>query len=240
MKLKKSILLASIVVGIAFSGMAQNEPSSAQIDGSTTDNLTADTSATDNVTINAGATVGVDLSQNSLTEKWAGFFGTISGSRVLGDGSTNLYKWTANEFSDAKVISIPKANPVPGSVVGSPDSDANTFLDNYDNDAGFDTGVANASTTFNLSKSTDPLGTGSTTSTYAVETFNSSGDRDSRFTTYLYGDGSGNPVWVAEGTSETSDSFNSDSVNYQMLVGVGEASDGSAGTETFSFYLELP
>lgn len=240
MQMKKTVLFAAILVGMAFSGMAQNEPSGAQIDGSTSNNLTASTSATDNVTVNAGATVSVDLTQNSLTEKWAGFFGTISGSRVLGDGSSNLYSWTANEFSNAKVISIPKANPVPGSVVGSPDSDANTFLNNYDDDADFDTGVANASATFNLSKSTDPLGTGSTTSTYAVETYNSSGDRDSRFTTYLYGDGSGNPVWVAEGTSETSDSFNNDDVNYQMLVGVGETSSGNAGTETFSFYLELP
>lgn len=237
MSMKKAILVASLVLVFGFHVAGQDAPSGAQTE-SVGNNQTATTQGAENVSINAGATVSVDLSQNSLTDKWAGFYGTISGSRVLGDGSANLYTWTANQLSDAKVVTIPKSNPVPTSVSGV--SDPNSFLDTYDGDAEFNNGTANASTTYNLTDGTDPLGSGSTTSTSAVNTYNSTGQTDDRFTTYLYGDGSGNPVYVAEGTSETTDSFNSDSVNYQMLLGVGENPDGTAGTETFSFYLELP
>jgi hypothetical protein len=234
MQMKKTILFAAILVGMAFSGMAQ-QPSGAQVTAG--NNLTANQDSAGNVSIKAGRTVSVDLDSSSLTRKWAGFFGTISGSIVLGDGANNLYRWTADEYPNAKVITIPKSNSVPSSLstVGNP----NSFLNPIDDS--FDEGTDNASSTFNLSKETDPLGSGSPGPTAAVETFNSSQQRDSRFTTFLYedADNAGNPVWVANATSQTSDSFNSDSVNYQMLIGVGEDGSGGAGTETYSFYLNL-
>jgi hypothetical protein len=235
MQLKETILFAAILAGMAFSGMAQNEPTGA----STTtgpNNLTANTGETGNVSVAAGRVLSVDVSTDSLTDKWAGFFGTVSGNTVLGDGANNLYQWTANNFANSKVVVTPRGEPVPGSV--STVNNPNTFLDNFYGAGEFSTGAANASGTFNLSRTADPLG-GGTISTAAVETFNSSGIRDDRFTTFLYDNddvGSDSPVYVANATSQTSDSFNSDSVNYQMLVGVGE----SASSQTFSFYLELP
>lgn len=205
--------------------------SAAQIEGAQTtagNNETSTTSGTGNVTIQAGSVASVDLSQNSLTEKWAGFYGTISGSKVLGSASDNLYTWTANSFSDAKVVATPQGDPVPTGV--NTVNDPNSFLGGE-----FNSGVANASTTFNRTDSISLFG--SSTSTAAVDTFNSSQQRSDRFTTFLYenADQANEPVYVAEGSS-LGPGFNNDNVNYQMLVGVGD----SASQKTYSFYLELP
>lgn len=227
MKIDKLVLLSSIMLALAFAGAAQGAPEGAQ--ASSGNNLTADTNDdVGNVTVQAGKTVNVDVSQNTLTSKWAGFFGTISGARVLGDGSSNLYKWTANQFGNSKVVAVPKGNPTPTSLTEV--TDPNSFLG-----TGFDTGVANASRTFNATETIDPLGNGDLQSK-AVYTFNSSQERDPDFATLLYNDGSDNPVYVADAVTERTGFDGSTQVNYQMLVGVGETAD----TKSFSFYLNIP
>jgi hypothetical protein len=227
MKMNKLVVISSIMLTLAFAGAAQGAPEGAQ--ASSGSNLTSNTDDdVGNVTVQAGRTAQVDVSQNTLTSKWAGFFGTISGARVLGDGSANLYKWTANQFGNSKVIAVPKGNPTPTSL--SEVTDPNSFLGTQ-----FNSGIANASRTFNVTETIDPLGNGDVQSK-AVYTFNSSQERDPDFATLLYNDGSDRPVYVADAVREKTGFDGSTQVNYQMLVGVGESSD----TKSFSFYLNIP
>lgn len=192
-------------------------------------NATASTSGSDSVAIEAGAVSQVDVSSDSLTEKWSGFYGAISGNKILGDGSSNFYEWTSSDPTGAKVITVPTGNSAPSAINAV--SNPNTFLGSGFNNADHsDT----ANKTFNRTEEVTFDGTA--TATAAIDTYNSTGQSDGNFTTFLAenSDDTGQPVYIAEGTgSETG--FNGNTVDYQMLVGVGE----SASSKTFDFYLEL-
>ncbi len=212
----------------------------AQPSGATTTvgpaNQSQSTSGPGEAAIAAGNVSQVDISDSQNTDKWAGFYGAISASKVLGSSSGTFFEWTAQSFDNAWVFATPSSAAAPTSL--SAVSDPNTLLDTWDPDGGFDTGVANATRTFNYSKnpsSPAPVGAPNT-ATQAVETFGPSGPK-SVFTTLLYenGDTTDSPVYVANGTSSTS-GFTGSNFNYQMLVGVGQ----NSAAETFNFYLQLP
>lgn len=227
----KVIAATLILIGLSTAVLAQSDPQATPAGATAeTSNLTAATNDTTNITIKAGRTVQLDVDQAQLTNKWAGFFGTISASKVLGDGSDQLYEWAAAEIPEnAEVIATPKGQTVPTDVNNV--SDPNAFLGSE-----YDSGVANASTTFSNIETRDVLG--QTVTTSAVNTFDNTGTATDTFTTFLFNNSdtsTDDPVWVAEaGPSATG--FRGNSVNYQLLVGVGE----NPSQKTFSFYLELP
>jgi hypothetical protein len=226
--LVKSFAIGLILAGMTFSVAAQN-PAGTSADGG---NQTADTSNPSNVSIEAGSTVDLDVNQESLTDKWAGFFGNISASKVLGTTSGLMYEWAASTIPDnSEVIVTPQGDPTPSSVNAV--NDPNSLLGSE-----FDSGVANASGTFSQDDSVDVLGQDGV-STAAVDTYNSTGAVDDTFTTYLLENGaqSDSPVYVAEANPQSEGTgFTGDAVNYQLLVGVGE----NPTEESFTFYLELP
>lgn len=198
--------------------------------GTTTSNAneTVNTGDPGNVTTQAGATTQVDISQDTLTEKWAGFYGTVSGELVLGDASgNNFYTWTANDFSSSKVITVPGDNATPTSI-GSV-SNPNNFLG-----SGFDTGTDDANSTYNMTGDVT-VNDDTASSTALAKTFDQNGQ--AFFETYLVENTNegGYPAYVAQGVSEQTGFDGSTNVNYQMLVGVGE----SSSEERFEFYLEL-
>lgn len=193
-------------------------------------NETINTGDPGNVTTEAGAVSQVDISQDTLTEKWAGFYGTVSGNLVLGDASgNNFYSWTANDFSSSKVIAVPGGSEAP-STIGTVDS-PNTFLG-----TGFDTGTDDAANTYNYT-GTISLNGNTATDTALAKTYDQNGQ--AFFDTYLVentNDGSTDaPAYIAQGVSEQTGFDGETNVNYQMIVGVGEDSS----EERFEFYLEL-
>ena len=237
--MKKNLLISVVVFSLMMitAGAAQTETAEGAQTTVSNANETADTSGAGNVTVEAGAVSQVDVDQSSLTDKWAGFYGQISASRVLGSSSGNLYTWTASTLSDANVLASPISEPAPASV--SQVNDPNTFLDNYFSSNEFSTGVANASGTFNRTESLTILGQ-SSFSTQAVNTYDSSGSSNASFTTYLADNGASgastdSPVFIAEGNDDVT-GFTGSDLNYQMLVGVGE----TASEQGYSFYLALP
>lgn len=189
-------------------------------------NATADTGGGDTVTTQAGAVSNINVSSDQNTNKWSGFYGNISGQKVLGDGSNNFYSWTADNFNGAKVITVPSGDSIPSSITGI--TDPSTILGSE-----FDTGSDNSTNTFDTTGTVNYDGTDVTTS--KVDTFNSGGS--GTYPTFLAENGNqaGQPVYVAESLTGAT-SFNNKNFNYQMLVGVGESSSQKA----FDFYLELP
>ena len=193
-------------------------------------NETISTGSPGSVTTDAGAVSQVDVSQDALTEKWSGFYGTISGNLVLGDASgNNFYTWTTDDFSSAKVIAVPGNNATPTSI--SAVGDPNTFLG-----SGFDTGTDDAASTYNMTG--DVTVNGNTASNTALaKTFDQNGEIF--FDTFLVentNEGSTNaPAYVSQGVSQQKGFDGTTDVNYQMIVGVGEDSS----QKRFEFYMEL-
>lgn len=230
---RKITLAIAAITLLSISAVAQ--PSGAQTTAGTV-NESQSTTGAGQAHIAAGNVSEIDISDKQNTDKWAGFYGQITASKVLGTPSNLMFQWTAQTFGDSWVFAVPSSAPAPTSL--STVSDPNSLMNSYDDDGGFDNGVANASRTFNLSKnpSTEPLGAPNS-QTAAVETFGSSGDQRAEYTTLLYdnGDASNSPVYVANGSAANA-GFTGDDVNYQMLIGVGE---NDAAT-TFDFYLQIP
>jgi hypothetical protein len=67
---------------------------------------------TGNVTTEGGNVSGVNVNSTTSTEKWAGFYGNVSGNIVLAEAgqSVFLYTWTANQ-SNGEVCVSTAANP---------------------------------------------------------------------------------------------------------------------------------
>ncbi|MDY6773648.1 MAG: hypothetical protein SVS85_00485 [Candidatus Nanohaloarchaea archaeon] len=220
-----AVFTAAAIMVVALGAAADPTGASTTV---TNANQSAETTNPGQVTVEAGNVSQVDVSQASLTDKWAGFYGNISASKVLGDGASNMFSWTASTFNSAKVVAVPSGDPAPSTI--NPVTNPNSFLG-----AGFDSGVASANNTF--TKTGDVTLVGSTASgTATVNTYNSSGIADPTFTTYLVenGDATGNPVYIAEGTT-SAPGFKGNALNYQLLGGVGE----SASYKTFDFYLQI-
>jgi hypothetical protein len=235
--MKKNLLISIAVFSLMMitAGAAQTETAEGAQTTVQNGNQTADTSGAGNVSVEAGAVSQVDVDQSSLTDKWAGFYGQISATRVLGSSSGDLYTWTASTLSDAKVLTTPIGAPTPSTLSNVDDPSA--FLDNAYGSNEFSSGVANASGTFNQTDQVSVLSQ-TVSNTPFVNTYDSNGDRSDRFTTFLTNNtaaSSDSPVFIAEGNNDVT-GFTGSDLNYQMLVGVGE----TASERGYSFYLALP
>lgn len=223
MRAKQHLFLAASLMALVGLGLALEGAGTT----SNTANQSAQTSSAQSTTIEAGNVSQVDVSSDSLTDKWSGFYGNISAQKVLGDGANNFYTWTASTFSDAKVVAVPSGDATPSTI--NPVSNPDSFLGGE-----YSSGTASAGNTFTLTKDTRLSGDWAN-DTSSVNTYNGSEISDEDFTTYLTENGAstGQPVYIGEGTSETG--FNDNAINYQLLVGVGE----TATEKKFDFYLEI-
>lgn len=194
-------------------------------------NSTATGDAAQSETIEEGAVTALNVSSTQVTNKWAGFFGNVSGSEILGDGSGNtFFQWTGNQLADTKVFAVPKGNGAPAGTDLDAVDDPNDFLGSE-----YDSGIDNASGTFTQDDQVSTLG--KDISTAEANTFDN--DNNAVFETFLLEDTtvSSEPgaVYVADGEAVRT-GFRGNSTNYQIIVGVGESSSQKA----FSFYAELP
>lgn len=223
MKFRTGLLALSIVM-FAVGAVAQTPA------GVTTSNAneTVTTGEPGDVTTEAGAVSQVDISQDTLTEKWSGFYGTVSGNLVLGDASgNNFYTWTADDFSSSKVIAVPGGNATPSSIAAV--SNPNNFLGSE-----FNSGTDDANATFNYTNDVT-VNDDTASDTALAKTFDQNGQ--AFFDTFLVENtNEGNqPAYVAQGVSEQTGFDGETNVNYQMMVGVGE----NKANERYEFYLEL-
>jgi len=59
-----------------------------------------------NVTTEGGNVTNVDFASNISTEKWAGFWGNVSGAVVLTPGSSMFYTWTWDSSNGGEVCAV--------------------------------------------------------------------------------------------------------------------------------------
>lgn len=167
----------------------------------------------------------INVSSTSLTDKWAAYYGNITGSLSLTNGTYNVYVWSWSISTGGKVC-IGENSTLPTSLTNTNATAVNTA---------FSLGSAadNATNTFTAANCTMAFSEGTVTNTaYAkhqsLSTF---------FTCPVY-DNSGQTgktsfmfcTNISNGTS-----FHNQSVNYEIMV----PTTPGTGTETYYFYAEF-
>lgn len=185
-------------------------------------------------TISGGKVNSSNLSFDSDTTDWAGFYGTFEYGTSIEDEGDRFYSWNM-QFSKATVFASQSGEGFSGDL-----SNLNqvTSSSDADNIPGIPSqGLEKASNTYNDSTLRNPE---VSSLDKTVNTNVSYGQSSSFFTNYLYeyDDGSNqHPVYTTD-TIQDETAFNGVSpINYQLLVGTN-GSDGQTSTP-FSFYVEV-
>lgn len=227
-KTKLVSLLALVGTAILLTSTAVSQDAAGSITVGDGENDTVTNSNT--VTAQGGNVTSADVNVESITQKWAAFYGQLTATERLSDSAgNNFYKWSVDNptASGSYVYAVQSGVGAPTSL--SAVSSPNTFL-NTNTAKTLDTGADDAASTFNQSADLDGA-----TGTSAAYTFTSAASGpDATFTSGLAQDGSSNPVYVSNVTQDST-GFAGGSNDFQLLVGVGE----STATQDFDFYAKI-
>ncbi len=227
-----ALLLGVALILVLAVPLAMSAPQAATVNAGTPESWTP-SSTPGSVSTQGGEVTEVNLSTYTVTSKWVGFWGNISGGIRLADASGNtFYEWTVSDPTGAFVYAtnatvsswdgLAKINGATDPIL--PDfliqgTDAYNFT--FQNYKDITTPGGVALTGVNYTTTWQGGSQGTNFETYALKL-------NSTPTTYDI------LVWAAKASPGTS--FNNKYVHYQLLAGVDEV-----GTPvTFYFYLELP
>ncbi len=224
-----AILALGIILALA-PAFADQTPTGASTQAGSAE--TATTTSATSQSISAGQVMEVNLDVTRLSQYWAGFYGQITESIVLGSGSTIFYEWpisapsgyvyitnsTGTDFStldggvtDTDIVSAGIWSAAPS----APEDVATTFPQASDTD---ETTYCGADYTTNPGL------------TFTKGDFDGDGTPGDEWPTCLLKDGSGNIVFKAQiSTAASRAGFKGAKVDYQALVAAG------SGT-TYYFY----
>ena len=182
----------------------------------------SDTAGT-SIDIVGGNVTGVNVTTTSITGRWAGFFGNITGGIALGDGTSSFYEWTVSDVTDS-VVYVSNGTVSNWGLVAASAGDMPSYIntaaaDNYSN-------TFTATENFNSSSITNIA------STPYTQTW-SSGSQGSLKTYSLKDADDSDLVWAGKAINDDT-GFNGETVDYQVLV------PADAAVVTYTFYLELP
>jgi len=218
--MKKVILLGIILIGLVFA----IQPAESWTVGGT-GKYTQQFHA--NVTTEGGNVTNVDLSSNISTEKWAGYWGNISGEVVLSPGTNLFYTWAWTSANGGEVCAVAAQSGFSWSTVQA------TAAVAIDNIWGF-SGVDNAANTLNDASCNvfvagNPI-VGSTGSFTGV----------GGFETCAVADGAGpvakSDIAFCANITQNGALFNGQPGDYELLAATNET---AGGFETHYFWLEL-
>jgi hypothetical protein len=232
MRTKTKILILSALMVISMFAMAVMPVSASP--GTTTITENASTNpgptASSGVTTEGGNITNVDLVADSYTERWAGFYGNVTGTINLTDGTDSLYSWDWTPATEGEVIAstedtnIDWANLANGTAA---DINSKWFSGSSASD--------NASNTMFGSTSTFTIGDRTMTNAPAVNTGGSSA-----YLTAIVKDiesvASKNDLLFVANIINDGTTFNSGTHDFEMMVPTNAA---IGATETYYFYVEL-
>lgn len=229
----KHHLIAFMALLVLAGVVTASQPVNGSVSAGTQERYTPPAGGAGSLITEGGNVTEVNISgTNSSTERWAGFYGNLSGSNlVLGDSSGNeFYAWSVGLPSDLwKVYASENNNPTwSGLVAGTCSGDANcnswvyngAWADNYTNTF-TNTGSATfADITINNVPYTLSLSYNDTPS----------------WPTYNLASGQSSDIWAANVSTSTLAFNNQTGVVYQLLVPANPDPDTSV---TYYFYLEV-
>ncbi len=229
MKEKLFGLLAFVLGALLVASIAAAAPAGASVVNGTASSLPESTASSLN--ISGGQVQEVNVSGYTITNKWAGFFGQVSGDIRLGDSAGNIfYQWTVNDPTGAVVYAVTN-----GTV--SDWSDTN-IAPLYGSDTILPSFLTSGADSFNNTFTSQETFTSNSLTINNVNytTTWESGTQGSNFKTYaLKASTEGLMVWAAKAVSDTT-GFNGNAVDYQVLVGLTSQTQ----QVPVYFYLELP
>ena len=218
----KKILTLLVVMAMCIMPMAFAAPT-----GGTVDELAQETGAAavvQTVDIEGGNVTGVNVSTTSITGRWAGFWGNITGGIELSDSSANkFYEWTVSNMDGAVVYVSNGTVSDFGSLAAATVSDLPSYI----------TGAAtdNFSNTFTATEIFNSSSVTNITSTPYAQSWQSGSQGTLK--TYALKDTDGDLVWAGKAQNDVT-GFNGETLDYQILV------PADSTVVTYSFYLELP
>jgi len=183
-----------------------------------------------NVTTEGGNVTELNLSSNISTERWAGFWGNVSGQIVLAPNTTAIfYTWTWNSSNGGEVCAVAASS---GFNWASLSAVANTVIDSV---WGFGAATDNATKTFNETCASITINNQTVSSTAGSLT----GQRVD-FKTCAIAD-SGSPTAKSDiafcvPIKNAGNLFNGQTGDYELIA---PTDAGPTATETYYFWLEL-
>ena len=224
------IILAAIMVASIFAMgvtmVSAVDPSGADVAVNVTKSTKPAGSAGTN-TADGGYITGLNLSANTQTAKWQGYYGNVSGGIVLRDGdSDSMYEWSVSAPA-GEVLACSGTPTWSGLVVAT--------VANLDTACSFGTDADNAANTFNDGTGQVVVAGLTIGSVYRAQT-----EGTGPYYTYLLNYNSNSQVWTdfvfVAPINNDATNFKSTHSDYQMIVPETEA---SATTTSYNFYLEL-
>ncbi len=234
--IKKAVLLM-IVIGLLYTGISSvlgaQGATSISVGDTSRANLTNGTSS-QSTDVQAGNVTELNISGDTITEHWAGFYGEVTGNMTLQDSSGNVfYDWTgigapagevfasnssSLDWSGIGCASSAEISAIESSL-GISGTDADNIASTYD---------SNAHPSFDVGSVTGISGCNST------NTYTNTGKDTSTFYQILLTDTAGSPVYTTL-INDTTTGFDASTHDFQLLVGESDA----AGASTVYFYIEL-
>ncbi|MBR9679904.1 MAG: hypothetical protein GOU99_02550, partial [Candidatus Altiarchaeota archaeon] len=191
--------------------------------------------------ITAGYIYFTNFTSAEQTYRWAGFYGTVAGNIVLRDSSGNgFYTWTLASQTGSFIYATTNSSTLDTDYFYAINASGGD-LATVDTAYGYETTVTDSiSNTYDYYATYDPP-------SLAGFVTNSTPVTSPNWTNYLLKmrDGTTNPtvtqelVWACE-VNESQTSFESTTVDYQLLIPENEEpDDGQYSTTTYYFWLEL-
>lgn len=183
-------------------------------------------SAAGTAQVEAGNISQTNLTGNTVTTRWAGFYGEVSGGILLGDSSNNIfYQWTVTDPTGSYVFAAngtvsdwTQSNIIAGNVSHMPSYLTESAGDNF----------TNTFTTQNWFNSTSL----SINNTYYATTWQN-GTQLANFTTYaLQTADNSTLIWAGSVVSDAT-AFRNETTDYQILA------PADTTEQTYYFYLEF-
>jgi hypothetical protein len=168
----------------------------------------------------------VNVASVSLTDKWAAFYGNVTGNVSLTNGTASVYTWTWSSIAGGEVC-LSTGSAISGTV-GQVSSGVP-----IDTAWGFpSTSADSANNTFKTADCAMDFSQGSVASTANV-----THKGLSSYTTCAvqFGTAQKNNYFFCAAINSTGKSFNNQTVNYEIMV----PTTAGAGSETYYFYAEL-
>lgn len=230
MKTKMKGLFLSALMVLSIFAMAAVPVSAGPGTTTATEGSSTNPCPTNSTAVNTegGKITEVDLAADSYTERWAGFYGNVTGTISLGSGSADLYQWTWSPADEGEVIASTDGSGITwASLVNGAYSDVDTQW-------GFSTGSDKAEYAFTCSD-TFTIGDKTMTGAPAATTLGTSAYKTGIVKDNTTVTAKADLLFVVN-IDDDGTTFNGETHDFQMIVPTNSAVGAS---ENYYFYVEL-
>lgn len=245
MRIKIQSVTAIIVLAL-FSAVVLSDPTGPTVDIGTPERGSSDSSNGEVVEAQAGNMTPLTINSSKLSTRWQGYYGNITGTITLDDGSANtMYSWAVTN-AQGEIYAVNNTNTPAWAQLecfNFSDDTQNITLSNLEGSLGtISTNDESVNNTFNLSlTNTFTIGESNTiqgsVGCRAVSLYVNNGPDELRFNeTILFNNASKDSIVYTTIIEQDETGFSGSTLDFQMIV--GDNGDDSVAT-SYYFFVEL-